>query len=55
MQSQQDYHRELADSLMKSIGYEDAIEWALGNQWEGVLEQLLRKPLTVQTGEDEAS
>ena len=40
MQSQHDYHRELAASLMVSIGYEDAVEWALANGWEGVLEQL---------------
>jgi hypothetical protein len=35
MQSQHDYHRELAASLMVSIGYEDAVEWAFANQWEG--------------------
>ncbi len=44
MQSQHDYHRELAASLMVSIGYEDAVEWALANQWEGVLEQLRTLP-----------
>ena len=44
MQSQHDYHRELAASLMVSIGYEDAVEWALANQWEGVLEQLKTLP-----------
>lgn len=51
MQSQQDYYRELAASLMVSIGYEDAVEWALANQWEGVLEQLqtmLRNDATEQ-------
>ena len=44
MQSQHDYHRELAASLMVSIGYEDAVEWALANRWEGVLEQLQTMP-----------
>jgi hypothetical protein len=44
MPSQQDYHRELAASLMVSIGYEDAVEWALANQWQGVLEQLQTIP-----------
>ena len=44
MQSQQEYHRELAISLIKSVGIDDAIDCALENQWEGVLSQLLRLP-----------
>ncbi len=44
MQSQQEYHRELAISLIKSVGFDDAIDCARENQWEGVLAQLLRLP-----------
>ena len=50
MPSQQDYHRELAASLMVSVGYEDAVEWALSNQWEGVLRQLQRLPRKADQG-----
>lgn len=50
MQSQQDYLRELAASLLVSIGYEEAVEWALANRWEGVLEQLQTMPRNDATG-----
>ena len=41
MPSEREYHRELAVSLMKSIGFDDAVDYALRNQWQGVLAQLL--------------
>ncbi|MCH7937626.1 MAG: hypothetical protein IH994_11140 [Proteobacteria bacterium] len=40
MPSEREYHRALAVSLMKSIGFDDAIDCALRNQWQGVLAQL---------------
>ena len=39
--SEREYHRALAVSLMKSVGLDDAIDYALRNQWQGVLAQLL--------------
>ncbi len=47
MPSQQEYHRELAISLIKSVGFDGAIDYARENQWEGVLAQLLRLPTAV--------
>ena len=44
MPSQQEYHRELAISLIKSVGIDDAIDCARENHWEGVLAQLLGRP-----------
>ena len=41
MPSEREYHRALAVSLMKSVGLDDAIDYALRNQWQGVLAQLL--------------
>ncbi len=41
MPSEREYHRELAVSLMKSVGLKDAIDYALRNRWQGVLAQLL--------------
>ena len=41
MPSEREYHRALAVSLMKSVGFKDAIDYALRNQWQGVLAQLL--------------
>ena len=40
MPSEREYHRALAVSLMKSVGLDDAIDYALRNQWQGVLAQL---------------
>lgn len=44
MPSEREYHRELAVSLMKSVGLKDAIDYALRNRWQGVLAQLLSLP-----------
>ncbi len=44
MRSQQEYQRELAVSLIKSVGFDSAVDWALQNQWQGVLAQLLSLP-----------
>ena len=44
MPSEREYHRELAVSLLKSLGFEDAVDYALRNQWQGVLAQLLSLP-----------
>ena len=41
MPSEREYHRALAESLLKSFGFEDAVDYALRNQWQGVLAQLL--------------
>ena len=41
MPSEREYHRALAVSLMKSVGLDDAIDYALRTQWQGVLAQLL--------------
>ena len=41
MPSEREYHRALAVSLMKSVGFKDAIDYALRNQWQGGLAQLL--------------
>ena len=44
MPSEREYHRALAVSLLKSVGFEDAVDCALRNQWQGVLAQLLSLP-----------
>ena len=44
MRSQQEYQRELAVSLIKSVGFEHAVDCALENSWEGVLAQILSLP-----------
>ncbi len=44
MPSEREYHRALAVSLLKSVGFEDAVDYALRNQWQGVLAQLLILP-----------
>ena len=41
MPSEREYHRALAVSLMKSVGLDEAIDYALRNQWQGVLAQFL--------------
>ena len=39
--SEREYYRALAVSLMKSVGFDDTIDYALRNQWQGVVAQLL--------------
>jgi len=50
--SQREYHREMAVSLMKSVGLDDAIEQAQRNHWQGILAELLSLPpnLTKEAG-----
>ncbi len=56
MRSQQEYQRELAVSLIESVGFDSAVDWALQNQWQGVLAQLfiLPKEILVEDGETNA-
>ncbi len=42
--SQREYHREMAVSLMKSVGLDDAIDQAQRNHWQGILAELLGLP-----------
>ncbi len=42
--SQREYHREMAVSLMKSVGLDDAIDQAQRNYWQGILAELLSMP-----------
>lgn len=44
MLSQREYNREMALSLMMSVGLDDAIDQAQRNHWEGVLAELLSMP-----------
>ena len=44
MLSQREYHREMAVSLMKSVGLDDAIDQAQRNHWQGILAELLSLP-----------
>lgn len=44
MLSQREYHREMAVSLMKSVGLDDAIDQAQRNHWQGILAELLCLP-----------
>ena len=44
MPSEREYHRALAESLLKSVGFDDAVDCAPGNRWQGVLAQLLSLP-----------
>ena len=44
MLSQREYHREMAVSLMKSVGLDDAIDQARRNHWQGILAELLSLP-----------
>ena len=44
VRSQQEYQRELAVSLMKSVGFDSAVDCALQNHWQGVLAQLFSLP-----------
>ena len=56
VRSQQEYQRELAVSLIESVGFDSAVDWALQNQWQGVLAQLfiLPKEILVEDGETNA-
>ncbi len=38
---QQDYQKEMALSLVRSVGLQGAIDCARQNQWEGVLRQIM--------------
>lgn len=44
MPSQHEYQREMAMSLVKSVGFDDAVDCARQNHWEGVLAQILSLP-----------
>ena len=55
MPSEREYHRALAESLMKSVGFDDAIDYALRNQWQGVLAQLLSLPKPPRHPEDQGA
>ncbi len=44
MLSQREYHREMAVSLIKSVGLDDAIDQAQRNYWQGILAELLSLP-----------
>ncbi len=40
MESKSNYQRQLAHSLIRSVGVEEAVYFALQNQWMGVLAHL---------------
>ncbi len=40
MHENRNYQRELADSLIKSVGLDAAVDLARTNHWEGVLQQI---------------
>ena len=40
METKSNYPRRLADSLIRSVGVEEAVYFALQNQWMGVLAHL---------------
>ena len=42
--SLREYHREMAVSLIKSVGLDDAIDQAQRNYWQGILAELLSLP-----------
>lgn len=44
MLSQREYNREMALSLMMSVGLDDAINQAQWNHWQGILAELLSLP-----------
>ncbi len=56
VRSQQEYQRELAVSLIKSVGFDSAVDCAMQNHWQGVLAQLfsLPKEILVEDGETPA-
>lgn len=45
MLSQREYNREMALSLMMSVGLDDAINQAQWNHWQGILAELLSMPM----------
>ena len=53
VRSQQEYQRELAVSLIKSVGFDSAVDCALQNHWQGVLAQIFSLPneIFVEDGE----
>ena len=40
METENEYQRQLAESLIRSVGVEEAVYFALQNQWMGVLAHL---------------
>ena len=42
METESNYPRRLADSLIRSVGAEEAVYFALQNQWMGVLAHLAK-------------
>jgi len=40
MEAKSDYQRRLAESLIRSMGIEEATDFAIRNQWMGVLAHL---------------
>ncbi len=40
METKTEYQRQLAESLIRSFGVEEAVYFALQNQWMGVLDHL---------------
>ena len=40
METKTEYQRQLAESLIRSVGVEEAVYFALQNQWMGVLAHL---------------
>ena len=42
METKTEYQRQLAESLIRSVGVEEAVYFALQNQWMGVLAHLPR-------------
>ena len=35
------YHSQLAESLLSNLGYEDAVDFCVSNEWTGVLTHLM--------------
>ena len=46
METKTEYLRQLAESLIRSVGVEEAVYFALQNQWMGVLAHLPSDALT---------
>ncbi len=40
METENEYQRQLAESLIRSVGVEEAVYFALQNQWMGVMAHL---------------
>jgi hypothetical protein len=40
MQENRNYQRELAECLIKAVGFENAMDMAQANHWEGVVHQI---------------